>query len=59
MVDRKCKRPAGNDGRKPVGAFPEPGEALRKSLAAEAREDHAADEAAARKGRASVHWQTP
>ena len=47
MIGGKCKRPAGNDRRKSVGGFPEPGKALRESLASESGEECAADETAA------------
>ena len=57
VIGGKCKRPAGNDRRKSVGGFPEPGKALRESLAAESGEECAADETAAGDRAASAHWQ--
>ena len=57
MVGGKCECPARHDRRKSIRAFTKPGKALRERLATEAREERAADEAAAGDRAATVHWQ--
>ena len=57
VVGGKGERPAGNDRRKAIGAFTQPGKTLRERLAAKSCEERAADEAAAGDRAASVHWQ--
>jgi hypothetical protein len=57
VVGGKCKRPAGNDRRKSICAFAKAGKTLRERLAAQSREERAADEAAAGDRTATVHWR--
>jgi hypothetical protein len=58
VIDWEGKRLAGNNGRKSVDAFAEPGKALRqRSLAAKPENGSAADESAAGYREFTVHPQ--